>query len=406
MNLSAASHSHAWPQVLITELAEQGRGTFSNGPFGSNLLTSELTQTGVPVIYIRDIRNGKYDRVSDVCVTNEKAKQLDTCQVVAGDILISKVGDPPGVAATYPLNEPPGIITQDVIRLRPDLGKAYPGYLVHYLNSTFGRRKIREITVQATRARFGLRDFKTQEIPLPPLEEQKRIAAILDAADELRTKRRESLAQLDALLQSTFLDLFGDPVTNPKGWNIVKLSELGTLDRGHSKHRPRNEPALLGGDHPLIQTGDVANSDGYIRDYKSTYSDLGLKQSKMWPKGTLCITIAANIANTGILTFDSCFPDSVVGFLSDEPSRAEYVQGLFWFFREILDRQASQVAQKNINLGVLRNFPVPNPPLDLQRRFAAIVTSVEQQKTQVRAQVAELDALFASLQSRAFRGEL
>ena len=222
----------------------------------------------------------------------------------------------------------------------------------------------------------------------------------------MRAKRRESLAQLDTLLQSTFLDMFGDPVTNPKGWEVRPLGELGTLDRGVSKHRPRNEPSLLGGAHPLIQTGEVANSEGYIRSYTSTYSDLGLRQSKMWPAGTLCITIAANIASTGILTFDACFPDSVVGFKSDEGGRVEYVQGLFWFFKEILDQRAPQVAQKNINLKILRALPVPLPHADLQRRFATIVESVERQKSRLRTHLAELDLLFASLQSRAFNGQL
>src|SRR5690606_38147340 len=101
-------------------------------------------------------------------------------------------------------------------------------------------------------------------------------------------------------------------------WEHVPLCELGNLDRGVSKHRPRNEPALLGGPYPLVQTGDVANSEGYIQNHLSTYTELGLKQSKLWPAGTLCITIAANIANTGILTYDACFPDSVVGFVPNE----------------------------------------------------------------------------------------
>jgi len=92
------------------------------------------------------------------------------------------------------------------------------------------------------------------------------------------------------------------------------FKDVGTLDRGVSKYRPRNAPELLGGPYPLVQTGEVSNCDGYIRSHVSTYSESGLRQSKMWPAGTLCITIAANIAKTGILTFPSCFPDSVVGF--------------------------------------------------------------------------------------------
>jgi len=249
-------------------------------------------------------------------------------------------------------------------------------------------------------------DIRAEKIPLPPLPEQKRIVKILDAADALRAKRRESLAQLDTLLQSTFLDMFGDPVTNPKGWAVKMLGDLGTLDRGVSKHRPRNDPALLGGLHPLIQTGEVANSEGYIRSYTSTYSDLGLKQSRMWSAGTLCITIAANIANTGILTFDACFPDSVVGFSSANKGRVEYVQGLFWFLRNILERKAPQSAQKNINLKILRGLLVPVPFDELQHRFASIVEAVNHQKARLRAHLAELDTLFASLQARAFNGEL
>ena len=128
---------------------------------------------------------------------------------------------------------------------------------------------------------------------------------------------------MEDFLRSAFLEMFGDPVTNPKGWPLIKFSEIGELDRGKSQHRPRNAPELLGGPYPLIQTGDVANSGGYIRSYKSTYSEIGLKQSRMWPKGTLCITIAANIAKTGILTFDACFPDSVVGFSPNKKTNTE-----------------------------------------------------------------------------------
>ena len=117
--------------------------------------------------------------------------------------------------------------------------------------------------------------------------------------------------------KSQFVEMFGDPVFNNLNWNELKMSELGRLERGTSKHRPRNAPELLGGIYPLIQTGDVSNSGLYITEYKSTYSELGLKQSKMWSKDTLCITIAANIAQTSILTFDACFPDSVVGFITN-----------------------------------------------------------------------------------------
>lgn len=240
------------------------------------------------------------------------------------------------------------------------------------------------------------------EIPLPALAEQRRIATILAKADALHAKRREAIAKLDQLLQSVFLDMFGDPVTNPKGWPIGKLADLGKLDRGVSKHRPRGAPELLGGNHPLIQTGDVARSGGYIREYSSTYSDMGLKQSRKWPAGTLCITIAANIADTGILTFDACFPDSVVGFTANKESTTEFVQALMGFLRGILEERAPQVAQKNINLAILRDLPVPMPPVDKQRQWAKFASRVESMRQRFQAAGQRGSELFASMQRDAF----
>ncbi|MEA5489471.1 MULTISPECIES: restriction endonuclease subunit S [Pseudanabaena] len=252
----------------------------------------------------------------------------------------------------------------------------------------------------------SLGDLRNLKLPLPPIAEQKRIAEILDRTQSLISKRKEAITQLDTLTQSIFLEMFGDPVTNPKGLGIKKFKDIGTLDRGVSKHRPRNAPELLGGIYPLIQTGDVANCGGYIRQYQSTYSEIGLRQSKMWRSGTLCITIAANIAKTGILTFDSCFPDSVVGFLSEDLATIEFVRVWLSFLQKTLEETAPESAQKNINLAILRDLNVPFPPLPLQKEFAQRVEAVEKLKATHRASLSQLQALFASLQHRAFRGEL
>ena len=249
-------------------------------------------------------------------------------------------------------------------------------------------------------------DVKTHDVYIPPIEEQRRIASILDAADALRTKRRLVLAKLDTLTQAIFIDMFGDPVSNQRSWPTVQLAEFGDLDRGVSKHRPRNDPDLLGGKWPLIQTGDVANSGGYITAFTATYSDLGLAQSKIWPKGTLCITIAANIAKTGILMFDACFPDSVVGFTSQDHHRAEYVRAFMRFLQPMLELQAPESAQKNINLKVLRSLEIPMPPDEQVRIFSAKVSSAVELSRDVAAHASRLDCLLTSLQHRAFRGEL
>jgi hypothetical protein len=250
-------------------------------------------------------------------------------------------------------------------------------------------------------------DVYKKELLVPNHDDQKRIAIVLDKIDALRHQRQESLELTEMLLQSVFIDTFGDPVTNPKAWPLEPLARLGTLDRGVSKHRPRNAPELLGGKYPLVQTGDVSNAGLYIRKYTQSYSDIGLKQSKMWPKGTLCITIAANIAKTGILNFDACFPDSIVGFTPyKNVSSSVYVHYLFGFLQAMLEANAPQAAQKNINLAILRTLQVPKPPLDLQEEFDVFVTSAMAMLDDQGTSLEVMNAAFSSLQQRAFRGEL
>ena len=253
-----------------------------------------------------------------------------------------------------------------------------PKFLFHLVwNFNFRRLGATRMTGSAGQKRVPVAFLIDYEFSLPSLKEQQRITTILDKADSLRCKRKEAIRLADDFLRATFIDLFGDPVTNSFGWPIQPLASIGTLDRGVSKHRPRNDPSLLDGDYPLIQTGDIANCDGYIRAFTSTYSEKGLKQSKLWPPGTLCITIAANIAKTGILLFPACFPDSVVGFSAADRPTVEYVRFWLSFLQQTLEAKAPASAQKNINLAILRELQIPVPPRDRVERFAAAVDNVE-----------------------------
>jgi type I restriction enzyme S subunit len=241
------------------------------------------------------------------------------------------------------------------------------------------------------------RIVKSYIIPLPSLSEQQQIVSELDLLSGVIEKQKAQLEELDKLAQSIFYDMFGDPVTNEKGWELRKLKELGQLGRGVSKHRPRNAPELLGGSMPLIQTGDVSNSGMYITAYSSTYSEIGVAQSKVWLAGTLCITIAANIGNCAILTFDACFPDSVVGFIANEKvALKEYVYYIFERMQSILEANAPAVAQKNINLKILDELLILLPPLSLQQEFAAKVEAIEAMKAKVRQSLKEAETLFNS----------
>ncbi|MCF7892340.1 MAG: restriction endonuclease subunit S [Candidatus Omnitrophica bacterium] len=165
------------------------------------------------------------------------------------------------------------------------------------------------------------------------------------------------------------------PYELPKGWGWCRLQEAGLLERGKSKHRPRNDVKLFrNGIYPLVQTGDVAQAkktSNIIKSFSSEYNDLGLQQSRMWRRGTLCVTIAANIAETGFLGMDACFPDSIVGYtdLVCTGTLSKYIAYYIASVKNRLTDFAPSTAQKNINLGILNFLSFPMPPQKEQKRI-------------------------------------
>lgn len=157
-----------------------------------------------------------------------------------------------------------------------------------------------------------------------------------------------------------------------------RLNELGTVDRGRSRHRPRNEPALYGGPYPFVQTGDIKASPFYITTHDQTYSELGLSQSKLWPEGTLCLTIAANIGDSAILTYPACFPDSVIGFVSNpEVSDTRFVKYLLDSFQNHFKAISRGTTQDNLSIEKLCSVELPVPPLEIQRKIAGVLSAYD-----------------------------
>ncbi|HFE37054.1 MAG TPA: restriction endonuclease subunit S, partial [Gammaproteobacteria bacterium] len=170
------------------------------------------------------------------------------------------------------------------------------------------------------------------------------------------------------------------PYNLPDGWLWIHLPDIGELARGKSKHRPRNDPKLyIGGATPMVQTGDVARADSIVSTYTALYNQKGVAQSRLWPRGTMCITIAANIADTGILGFEACFPDSIVGFIPfDKKINVKYFEYFIRTAKEHLEDFAPSTAQKNINLEILSKLLVPMPPAN---ELTHIVSKVEELMT-------------------------
>ncbi len=161
-------------------------------------------------------------------------------------------------------------------------------------------------------------------------------------------------------------------------WENRNFKELGFLGRGKSRHRPRNDESLYGGDYPMIQTGDVKAANFYLNSFSQTYNDKGLAQSKLWNPNTLCITIAANIAETAILGMKACFPDSIIGFIADEEkSDVRFIKYFFDIYKERMQRISQGATQDNLSLEKLLTFEVPTPPLQTQKRIADILSAYD-----------------------------
>ena len=158
-------------------------------------------------------------------------------------------------------------------------------------------------------------------------------------------------------------------------WKKVSLSKMGIVSRGKSKHRPRNDARLYGGRYPFIQTGDIGAAGLYVTDYSQTYNEEGLAQSKLWEVNTLCITIAANIADTALLAFPACFPDSIMGFVPyKNVANVKYVKYCFDILKKDCQQISQGTAQDNLSWKKLSTIKFPCPPLEVQNRIATILS--------------------------------
>lgn len=328
------------------------------------------------------------------------------------------MGTPPGVAAIYPAGEVPGIVTADIIKLSVDVTAVHDRFLSHLLNSASARSQIAGITFGITRPKVTLRDFKQIRLPLPPLQEQRRIAEVLDRAEALRAKRRAALAQLDTLTQSIFLDLFGDPRSNPKQWVLKRLGELvnefryGTSNKSQAAGKPALRiPNVVGGAIDISDLKLVPVDAEEFNRLRLIEGDLLFVRTNGNPESVgRCAVFERRAVEASGLPDEFIFASYLIRARLDETQVApvflrEFMLGAHGR-RELRSRSKTSAGQFNINTENLGTVAVPLPPLALQRSFASRVRGIEKLQAAHRASLAQLDALFASLQHRAFRGEL
>lgn len=311
-------------------------------------------------------------------------------------------------------------------------------FLCYYLNYFNYKNYVSGTT------RLKLTQAQMRKIPIPniPSDEQFRIVARIEelfseldkAVDTLKTTKKQLVVYRQAILQQAFIGNSNyhkrkssisktefKPVdakelvqlaSLPQEWKYVYLSDLGNLSRGKSSHRPRNDPKLFeNGVYPFFQTGDVKGAQKDLYNCEKKYNDVGLAQSKLWPAGTLCITIAANIAETCFLGVDGCFPDSIVGFIpNDNLVLKEYIRFFIDASKLKLWAYAPATAQKNINLSTLENLIVPYCAIEEQQYIVQKIEEIDsvcnKLEQTIDTALAQVDAMRQSILKQAFEGAL
>lgn len=371
----------------------------------------KYVKEGYALITSKNLKNDdlNYEKVN--YITEQDYKNINKrSKVDVGDILFAMIGT---IGNPIVIKEEPDFAIKNVALFKvPKDQNSY--FLKYYLDSGEVIEQMAKDAKGATQKFVGLGYLRSFPISLPPLPEQQRIVSILDKTFEDINKAKEnaeqSLRNAKELFESYLQGVFEN---KDEGWEGKTLKEIASVfGRGKSKHRPRNWKGLYNGAYPFIQTGDVRNADKYLTTYSQTYNDLGLAQSKLWSKGTICITIAANIAETAILDFDACFPDSIIG-LQVDPKKADldFVYYTLQYLKTELQKLSKGSAQANINLGTFESYRIPFPKsIQTQQNIVQKlnVLSVETKKLETiyQQKLNDLEELKKAILQKAYKGEL
>jgi len=392
----------SWPQVKLESVFEIARGG-SPRPIDDYITDAD---DGLNWISIKDASNSdKYIEKTKLKIKPEGLSK--TRQVKPGDFLLTNsmsFGRPYIMKTT-------GCIHDGWLVLSGNPEKVDSDYFYHLLGSDLLKRRFSALAAGAVVKNLNIDLVKGVEIPLPPLPEQKRIAAILDKADAIRRKRQQAIQLADDFLRAVFLDMFGDPVTNPKGWNVVELSTLVDPDD------KLNYGVVQPGDHeedgvPLVRSGDLSDVTPDVSQLRRVSSSIDSKHRKSKLKGNeILIACVGTIGRVGWVS-EAMIGWNIARAVTRIPIREgvnrEYVyrylqnpvvQGYF-------ERETRAVAQPTLNVGLIAKTPVALPPHDLQLAFLERYRTIQAYKERLLVALGAQDELAGCLSQRAFAGQL
>jgi type I restriction enzyme S subunit len=361
---------------------------------------------GIPITRIETIADATVDatRVGFAGLKEENSRDW---LMKPGDILFSHINSVEhiGKCAVYRGYPEKLVHGMNLLCLRCDEEKLFPEFAKYLIReNSFRSRLSNYINKAVNQASVSIGNLKSIPVNIPPLHEQRRIAAILDQADALRAKRREALAQLDSLSQSIFIEMFGDPTGNSKGWKCCPVGDVtDCIVPG------RDKPKSFTGDIPWVTTDDLVHLDFTYRSSKGlglSASEISGVKARVIPANSVIISCVGNLGITTIAAEKMVINQQLHSFQCHQEVNNIYLMHYLSKQTAFMHAKASSTTLPYMNKSVCNSIPVQIPPIELQREFSSLFIAINAIKEKHRIFLAELDALFASLQHRAFQGEL
>ena len=401
-----------WREIRFRDVTG-AHGLFSDGDW---IETKDQDPEGdARLIQLADIGDGEYLDRSSRFLTMQKAAELKCTFLKSGDLLVARMPDPLGRACVFPGDQRPSVAAVDICIIRPDTLAVDVQWLKWAVNAPVFRSQIARYVSGTTRERISRKNLEKLPLRLPSLPEQRRIAAILDKADAVRRKRRETLDLADQFLRSAFLDMFGDPVTNPKGWPVRKLLEAFVTDRSPTKCGPfgsalRKEEYAETGIPVLTMDNIVGNSfalEGCLFVTREKWEVLSQYEVQ---EGDIIISRAGTVGKmceVPRLGMPAIISTNLIRLsLNPQVLDPAYFVALMTYCRGRMGilRAGADGSYSFMNTGILRDLRVPFPSQDGQARWRHLVVTMRSGMSRLLLNYATLEALSNSLLRSAFRG--
>ena len=364
------------------------------------------TDAGIPVLSAQNVSNGELSYSTNRFTSSEEhAAFKRRIDLQENDLLLTIVGSIGRVARVHTVK--PAVFQRSVAILRPKRDIVYSKYLYHCLSASHVQNQLKRLTNQSSQAGVYLGKLKTVEFPLPPLPEQKRIADILDKADAIRRKRAQALELTDQFLQSVFLDMFGDPVTNPKGWEFVPIGSFAKVRTGRTPSRDHTQNFV--GSIPWVKTAEVVGA--VIQSTAEHVSEQAVEKCAMeiFPKESLLVAMygqGLTRGRTALLGVPATTNQACAVIMPASGYRPLYLWNLLKMSYNQLRELGRGGNQPNLNLSMIRDFSVPLPPLATQDIFIQRAAQVGLLHRKAQASQSTSSTLFDTLIQSAFRGTL